>query len=138
MQTGAVLCHLFATMLTQCVPTQSLTLWEEFHHNVCDDLPHLLCSFGCPSLSTAEVYDYGLYLLDRILHDNGCLLQDFPPMPLSWQNWGATVVNALIAEQLNYDQEQQLRNGEHQVTMLNHEQTAAYEAILDSIDSDHG
>jgi len=36
-----------------------------------------------------DVYDYGLFLLDKILGDLGHTLTDFPLMPQPQHNWAA-------------------------------------------------
>ncbi|KAJ7576226.1 hypothetical protein C8J56DRAFT_973363 [Mycena floridula] len=65
MQVGVRLRHLFATILVFCEPSQPDILWREFRHHICDDLRHHLWSLGVSSPSDDEVWDYGLYLLER-------------------------------------------------------------------------
>ncbi|KAF9500136.1 hypothetical protein BDN71DRAFT_1351628, partial [Pleurotus eryngii] len=60
MQTGTRLRHLFATLLLFCHPTQPECLWDEFRHDICDDLRHQLLLAGWANASEEEVYDYGL------------------------------------------------------------------------------
>ena len=60
--------------------------------------------------SEDQIHDYGLYLINEILHKGGKSLWDYPPMRLPQNNWSAIVGNRLISVQWNYDPvvEQQL------------------------------
>ncbi|KIJ19273.1 hypothetical protein PAXINDRAFT_69390 [Paxillus involutus ATCC 200175] len=89
MQTGTRLRHLFATILIFCQPTHPASLWNDFKHYICDDLRHCLITFGHNNPSDEDVYDYGLFLLDQILHQSGTSLRDFPPTPMPADNWDA-------------------------------------------------
>ena len=69
MQTGYVLQHLFATILHHCNPTSPANLWNDFKHHICDDLLYKLQHiYPNRDFTQDEVYDYGLYLVDDILH----------------------------------------------------------------------
>jgi len=51
-----------------------------------------------------DVYDYGLYLLNKLLLKSEKTLKDFPPMPLFQQPWELQISdNQILNEQLNYD-----------------------------------
>ncbi|KAJ7648419.1 hypothetical protein B0H17DRAFT_959047 [Mycena rosella] len=64
-----------------------------------------------------DVYDYGLFLLDKLLKESGRSLKDWPAMPLSQRDWDAEIVNPFIAEQLDYNQAEEL--AERQTAQLN-------------------
>jgi hypothetical protein len=49
-----------------------------------------------------DVYDYGLFLLNKILQDTGHFLANFG-MPLPQRDWTAAVENPLVVEQLDYN-----------------------------------
>ena len=138
MQTGTHLCHLFKIILLLCTPSQPDQLWERFHTHICDDLLYHLCSLGVSNTTENEIYDYGLYIIDNILHESGHSLSDWPSIPsLQWQ-WEQYSVNEKIAEQLNYDCSSQHMFWESQHWLLNNEQINAYERILQSIENDTG
>ena len=63
----------------------------------------LTCT-GCQDPQEAEIFDYGLWLIEQILVKTlQKRLEDFPDMPLPSRAWNNTVENPLISEQLNYD-----------------------------------
>ncbi|KAJ7042292.1 PIF1-like helicase-domain-containing protein, partial [Mycena alexandri] len=79
-----------------------------------------------------SVYDYGLFLLNKLLLDSGRSLRDWPTMPLPQTDWDAEVMNPLIAEQLNYNREEERERAERQMNDLNLEQRAAFDKIIES------
>ena len=105
MQTGYCLCQLFITLLTFCEPAQPERLWQEFHHGICDDLEYRLRVAGFQNPTEEQIYDYGLFLLDNLLHESGRSLKEWPTMPQPQHNWQNHFTNPLIAEQLNYNPE---------------------------------
>ena len=70
------------TLLLFREPSQPDLLWNEFKEHICNDLAHWLCTMGIQDPSNDDVYDYGLHLLDNILHNSGCSLAEWPSMPL--------------------------------------------------------
>jgi hypothetical protein len=108
MQTGTRLRHLFATLLLFADPSRPDSLWTDFRHYICDDLHHRLSAMGIQNPSPEDTYDYGLFLLEKILGDSGHSLENFPSMPRPQHDWAALTINPLIAEQLNYN-----RDAEH-------------------------
>lgn len=64
-------------------------LWEQFAHNLCDDLPHWLQSMnGVPHNFMDLHLDYGFYLLEGVLAGMGKSLQDYhlPQYSHDWRN----------------------------------------------------
>ena len=120
-QTGSQLRHLFTTLLLFCTPAQPNVLWIKFQDKICDDLRHRLHKLGRTSVTQTEIHDYGLHLIDDILHDSGHALSDFPIMPQSQFNWSNTIYNRLISQQINYDS--------------NHEASAALQ-LMSSLNDD--
>ncbi|KIJ12618.1 hypothetical protein PAXINDRAFT_82616, partial [Paxillus involutus ATCC 200175] len=53
-------------------------------------------------------------------------------------DWQQVIGNHLLAEQLNYDQAEQLRQAEEHIPHLNVEQRNAYDAIYDSVQRQAG
>jgi len=52
-----------------------------------------------------DIYNYGLWDLNRILVGMGRSLADFPPMPLPQQQWTHRIPNPLLqTEQYNVDE----------------------------------
>ncbi len=51
-------------------------LWEEFKENICDDLAHKLRQHDVPNPTDAQLYDFGLHLIDKLLQSHGCRLSE--------------------------------------------------------------
>ena len=109
MQTGYVLCTLFATILNECHPSQPLDLWEQFKDHICNDLPWWL-EHEYPNEQFTEdlIFDFGLFLLHQQLLKFEKTLADFPPMPLptlrDWVVLGGNflLMSSLIGIGINY------------------------------------
>ena len=132
-QTGSQLRHLFTTLLLFCTPTQLNMLWINFRDKICDDLPHKLYDLGHTTITQNDVYDFGLHLIDNILHDSGHALCDFPSMPQSVINWSSTIRNRLITQQINYDSHSEAITAHQLMSSLNADQHLAFEKIWRSI-----
>ena len=89
MQLGYTLRMLFATIVFHCNPTSPGALWNQFKHNICDDLLYKLTGiYPNHDFAQDEVYDYGLHLIDDVLHKWGTQLSDILGMPQITGNWG--------------------------------------------------
>ncbi|KAF9025556.1 hypothetical protein BDZ89DRAFT_1016778, partial [Hymenopellis radicata] len=113
MQTGRQLRRLFVIILKDGNPTNPHVLWEKFRAYICDDLEHYLRRQRLVLAPTdADVYDYGLYLIERALETFGLSLSNsaFREMPQpNIQRWTDLEGNRLIQEQRAYDVEEQER-----------------------------
>jgi hypothetical protein len=130
MQTGGRLRHLFATILLFCNPSQPDRLWQQYQSHICDDLPYRLRGLGINAPSETDIYDYGLHIIDNILHESGHTLADWPSMPQIRRQWEQYSINEMIAEQLNYNRDNQRLFWETHHHLLNYEQRIGYEKIL--------
>jgi SpoVK/Ycf46/Vps4 family AAA+-type ATPase len=86
---------------------------------------------GVNEPSEDDVYDYGLYLLNGILRQTGHSLQDFA-LPMPRHQWDLQLENSLIAEQLNYNIENERDRARVEGQMFNAEQAAAFQRIFES------
>ena len=84
------------------------------------------------------MFDYGLYLIDKILKFRGTSLYHYPPMPLPQENLDEQFGNHLILEQQNYDHEEQAHLAEQRIPTLNADQHAAYDAIVEAVETQPG
>ena len=134
MQTGTRLRHLFATLLLFAEPARPDALWEEFRQFICDDLERRMQAMGIQNPPPEDVYDYGLFLLDKILGDSGHALTAFPSMPQPRHNWAALTLNPLILEQVNYNPEAERAELNARLPTLNNDQRTAYMQITESIE----
>ena len=97
-KTGTQLRHLFSPILLFSEVSQPELLWLNFRHHICDDLEQQLIAIGITNPPQEDVYDFGLFLLDKALQESGHTLDNWPSMPKSQHDWNELVVNPLIAE----------------------------------------
>jgi len=105
-------------MLLFCSPADPKQLWMQFRAQICNDLQHKLRELGRTSVVDEDLYDFGLYLLDEILHDSSHSLSGIPSMFQPVHDWFSTLRNCLIAQQLNFDPESENVLGQEHVTSL--------------------
>ena len=139
MHSGRQLRHLFVTLLLFGEPSQPDQLWMLFRDKICDDLEHQLhgIRLGNP-ITPDQIYDYGLFLINRLLMESGRLLSEWPSMPLPVEDWQRLTANSLITEQLAYDRTALQAELEVRVPSLNDDQRAAYDRITASVTSQDG
>jgi hypothetical protein len=131
-QTGSALRSLFATMLLFCQIGDPSALWSRFKTFICDDLQRALEHKGVDPIEEGDPVDYGLYLLDQLLHRSGSGLDYFPGMPKPQKAWDHVGQNRLITEQHSYDRAEEGRKAAENCLMLNPEQWFAFDSILES------
>jgi hypothetical protein len=67
MQSGRQLHNLFVTILRDCSPSDPAALWLHFRSKICDDLRWALQQENiCQNPTEEDVFDYGLYLIDKL------------------------------------------------------------------------
>lgn len=137
MQTGLQLRRLFAMILLNCHPTAPHTLWNTHKVRICDDLARIL-EREYPHVDQTEevVYDYGLYLTEKILLKSERRLRDFPEMPQWVGNWGQIENNFILQEQLQYDVVELQETVQRNVESFNAEQSEVYNAVMASIEGE--
>ena len=140
MQTGSSLRLLFATILLWCNHTSPGGLSNQFKDKICDDLQLRLQQEQPDQTFTQEqIYDYGLYLIDRILLESGQQLKDYPSMPLSQGNWGVINNTYLLWDQLlRYDPAELARKVAENTAIFNDEQRSVYNTVMDSVRNNKG
>ncbi|THC87617.1 hypothetical protein EYZ11_012938 [Aspergillus tanneri] len=121
-QVGRSLRNLFAVALVFGGVTDPLALWERFRNDICDDLSRAISCIKEPPDVTDPHFDYGLFLLARILREQGTGLKEhgLPDPQGSWARWAANdtdafphlaveedyITGAELVSQLNEDQRQ--------------------------------
>ena len=139
MQTGHQLRNLFGVILLFCSPAEPAALWHQFKDRICDDLANTLQRrHHIPHPTEAEVYDYGLYLLNKVLTRSGKSLEDFAGMPTPERDWEAIASNLLLAEQLDFDRVALRDMVTERLATLNMDQHKVYDAVMESYHNDLG
>ena len=141
MQPGVVCYQLLTVILLTDEVTEPHVLWDQFKTGLCDDIKHKLHYMSHyqadQEIPEDDVYDYGLWDLNRILVEIGRSFAEFLPMSLLQQQWGHRIPNPLLqAEQYDADKMATLVN--EQRAMFNPEQTAAFDAVLEFITNNQG
>ena len=134
MQTGIQLRRLFAMILLNCRPTEPHVLWNHHKAKICDDLARTL-ERDHPLIDQTEdtIYDFGLYLIEKILLKSEKRLQDFPQMPQWVGNWERIENNFILQEQLQYNVVELQATVQRQVESFNGEQRAVYDAVMAAV-----
>jgi hypothetical protein len=92
-----------------------------------------------PDPPSELIHDYGLYLLDQQLMKGGKTLSAIPQVPLSTlRDWGQLTPNFILHEQLNYDQDELAAQVQLALEKFNREQSAVYDAVMQSYDQNLG
>ncbi len=138
MQSGAQLRSLFVTLLLFCQPAKPDELWEEFKENICDDLAHKLRQRDVPNPTDAQLYDFGLHLINKLLQSHGRRLSEWTQMPASIMDWAAYEDNPLLAAQLAYDIPSLQQLVANNLQTFNEEQKTAYNIVFDSAMNERG
>ena len=141
MQSGHQLRNLFVTILHDCNPSDPAALWLQFWTQICDDLHWTLQHKNiCQNPTEEDVFDYGLYLIDKLLSSSSGNkgLEHWPTMPQPQQNWALDIGNHLIAEQLGYDAEEQTHLADEHIPKLNEEQQKAFDEIIEAVNTKSG
>ena len=83
MQSEMACRQLLAVILLTDEVAESHLLWDQFKAGLCDDvkLHHMSYYQADQEIPEDDVYDYGLWDLNRILVEMGKSLANFPPMP---------------------------------------------------------
>jgi len=141
MQSGIV-CHwLLAVILLTDEVAEPYLLWDQFKTGLCDYVKHKLLHMNHyqadQEIPEDDVYDYGLWDLNRILVEMERSLADFLPMPLPQQQWAHRIPNPLLqAEQ--YDVDEMATLVDEQRAIFNSDQATAFNAVLESITNNQG
>jgi len=133
--------QLLAVILLTDEVAEPHLLWDQFKAGLCDDVKHKLHYMNHyqadQKILEDDVYDYGLWDLNRILVGMGRSLADFLPMPLSQQQWAHRIPNPLLhAEQYNVDEMATLVD--EQRAIFNPDQATAFDTILESVTNNQG
>jgi hypothetical protein len=117
-----------------------MPLWERFKQYICNDLPQslprLFPHIPPPTATWEQAFDYGLYLIERLLQPlNKSLAVDFPFMPISTMQWERHIRNSnpLIEEQLSYAQLEEQEKFEANRAHFNTDQQHAFAQIEESV-----
>ena len=102
--TNSSLRSLFMIALMHSDLANSCALWERFHIDLCNDLPHYMHEFSFILIDFKNLHlDYKLYLIAKMLQQHDKTLANFNLFALIL-NWFNNIVSSLIFTELEYDQ----------------------------------
>jgi hypothetical protein len=133
---GKVLRSLFTTALIHGPVGNPLALWDHFKVNLCDDLAYHLARerVPLPSIVSPEI-DYGLYLIQEALFDQGRTLAQYK-LPSPQYDWGRADGNRLIQQELRHNVIELANTAADAISKMNEGQRAAFDTIVTAIESD--
>ncbi|QRV79981.1 ATP-dependent DNA helicase PIF1 [Ceratobasidium sp. AG-Ba] len=134
MKTGHQLRKLFVVILTFGNPTDPLKLWNDYKQHLCDDLRHHIEHYGwnIPDLTDEQVYDYGLYLLEKLVQEAGSTMENvkLPKSQGNWQEYEGR--SRLILEQIQLRQAIPEGAPDAMIAQLNPQQMNAFHQVYSS------
>ncbi|QRV82937.1 ATP-dependent DNA helicase PIF1 [Ceratobasidium sp. AG-Ba] len=139
-KTGYQLRKLFVVILTFGNPTDPLKLWDDYKVHICDDLRHRIVQEGwdIPDLTDEKVYDYGLYLLEKMVIEAGSTMEKVK-LPKSVGRWAEYEGQGRIfLEQIQLRQAIPEGEPETLVGQLNIQQLDAFNKVYTSAVESHG
>jgi len=139
MATGHQLRALFVAILIDGNPALPKHLWDTHKHRLCDDLRRTLQRRNIrEDPSDEDIWDYGLFLIDRLLSQFNKSLKDWPDMPQVQQVWADAAQNVLIARERDYDMQQEAESAEQKIQLFNQDQRSAFNLINQAVQSHSG
>jgi hypothetical protein len=138
LQSGTVLRSLFIMIVSDCTPADPMKLWDLYKEHLCDDLGHRLSRQGVPHLTREVIHDYGLHLIEQYaaVHNNRTMTDLGLRAPQ--QNWNAVLQNRYILQHLQYDTEEEQRQFEEAMEMMNTDQDRAVRVVMECVLSRKG
>ena len=134
-QTGFILRGLFVVILRDCLPAEPRSLWNEYKEYICDDLPRVLRRMGLTNASDDDVYNYGLYLVERILLLGSNRTMKDVGMCSPIRDWDGLLSNLLLQDHLCFEPSEEKELLEKMLPSLNVEQRFAFNRIVRSFDT---
>ena len=131
---------LFVTALLFGTVIDPPELWNQFKEHICDDLPRRIEREGLQQLADSlgdqmePHHDFGLALMAQHLAESNKTLDNFG-LPLPIIEWGNYCMNSLLAEQLQYNIEEQHSMCVEFVSQLNVQQRNCYDTIVESLNT---
>ncbi|KAF8870489.1 PIF1-like helicase-domain-containing protein, partial [Infundibulicybe gibba] len=94
---------------------------------------------GVINPSDDDIYDYGLFLLNKVLGESGKSLENWPTMPIPQKNWERHHdYNPLVADQLHYNQSEERAQAAERLLTMNEYQAEAFRRIIESVEQELG
>jgi len=132
-QSGTILRTLFIMILRDCIPADPMKLWGLYKEYLCDDLQRRLQRLHVPNLTSENIHDYGLYLIERQISFDGSKTMADLGMHRPQNDWNTMLGNSYILEHLQYEPVEETQLFEDTARSLNEEQSRALQVITDAV-----
>ena len=141
MQPRVVCYWLLAVILLTNKVAEPHILQNEFKARLCNDIKYKLYHISYyqadQKILKNDIYNYGLWDLNRMLVGIEKSFVKFPPISFSQQQWSYRIPNPFLqTEQYNIDEIATLVN--EQRAIFNSEQATAFDAVLESVINNQG
>ncbi|GKD84767.1 DNA helicase PIF1, ATP-dependent [Tanacetum coccineum] len=132
---------LFVTMLLFCDVSRPLRLWEETWELLSQDIllkKRKLYKYPNLQLKEEQIKNYCLVEIEALLNRNGRSLADFQELPRPNPALLTKLDNRLIREAMDFDIKQSKLEHDQLHSLLNPEQRAIYEDVIQSVHNQSG
>ncbi|XP_074337325.1 uncharacterized protein LOC141674518 [Apium graveolens] len=132
---------MFVHILTNCPVADPLKLWTNNGNFLSDDiLYNKRKKYGNVELklSDADLENYTLAEVEKLLNGVGKSLKDFPNMPYPGDIYMHSTTNWLIEEETGYYKNQQFEEHSNNFQSLNSEQLHVYNSVLEAVNKGEG
>ncbi|KAF8088667.1 LOW QUALITY PROTEIN: hypothetical protein N665_0532s0030 [Sinapis alba] len=139
--TGHQLRRLFVTILIHCKVGNPLKLWEHSWKILAEDILYMKqreFSFPGLVLEDAQLQQYTLIEVERLLKENDKSLTDFPSMPKPDRSVLQEISIRVLQEELNYDTEKEAAEHAKLFCTMNEDQQNIYNSVIDSVENKSG
>jgi hypothetical protein len=137
LQTGKQLRNLFAIILLECAPSNSLQLWNAHAHDLSDDCRWRLQQTNITDPTDEQMLSLALHDLNVILQQSGKTVRDFG-LPVPTQSFGnLNRLPRLIAEEQSYDRQSLNKMWQRCLNAANKDQRAAFETVIAAYESNN-
>ncbi|XP_074363228.1 uncharacterized protein LOC141703684 [Apium graveolens] len=132
---------MFVHILTNCPVADPLKLWTDNWKFLSHDILYNKRKKSGNvelKLSDADLENYKLAEVEKLLNGVGKSLKDFPNMPYPEDIYMHSTTNRLIEEETRYDKNQQFEEHSKNFQSLNSEQLEVYNSVLEALNKGEG
>ncbi|CAA7060903.1 unnamed protein product [Microthlaspi erraticum] len=138
---GSQMRKLFVTILLYCQVADPLSLWKHVWKHLAEDILYKKekeQTFTALNLNEAQLQQYTLMEVEKLLKQNDKSLADFAGMPLPDKTILRDINNTVLRQELNFDKDKEKKEHDRMFDLLNVDQENVYVAVLESVEKKLG
>ncbi|CAA7059783.1 unnamed protein product [Microthlaspi erraticum] len=138
---GSQMRKLFVTILLYCQVADPLSLWKHVWKHLAEDILYKKekeLTFTALNLNEAQLQQYTLMEVEKLLKQNDKSLADFAGMPLPDKTILRDINNTVLRQELNFDKYKEKKEHDRMFDLLNVDQENIYAAVLESVEKKLG